>query len=337
MRILVTGGAGYVATHTLIELLHGSSVPLIIDNFVNSSPIALARVETLTGKKLTHFHVSLTDHIKLNKILENFKPDAVMHFAGLKSVGESNQYPVQYYEQNISGTLKLLNAMDNVGCKKIIFSSSATVYGSPNYLPIDENHPLKPTSVYGRSKLFVEKILRDWANTDEKKSAVLLRYFNPVGAHKSGEIGEDPKGIPNNLFPLMAEAALGKIEKLQIFGDDYNTIDGTGVRDYIHVSDVARGHIAALDHVMSKNGVQAVNLGVGKGYSVFEVLDAFMAVSGKSIRYSIASRRVGDVSTSVASVEKASQLWNWNAIFDLEEVCKSVWKWYSKNPNGYQM
>jgi UDP-glucose 4-epimerase len=263
------------------------------------------------------------------------KPDVVIHFAGLKAVGESSAIPIEYYDNNVVGSLRLLSAMDKAGCKRIIFSSSATVYGESEYLPYDELHPLSPTNPYGRTKLMVEEIIRDWCSTDFNKSAALLRYFNPVGAHASGDIGEDPRGIPNNLMPYLAQVAVGRRKSLSVFGDDYPTSDGTGERDYIHVVDLARAHIAAADYAMSNLGCEAFNIGTGSAYSVLQILNAFQEASGRNIPFEVTPRRKGDIATSVAGVAKAKEKLGWSASLSLKDICQSSWIWQSRNPSGY--
>ncbi|MGC6530254.1 MAG: UDP-glucose 4-epimerase GalE [Candidatus Puniceispirillaceae bacterium] len=335
MKILITGGAGYIGTHTLLDVLHDDHEVLVVDNFANSSQEALDRVKRLSNQRFDHEQASVTDGPSLSRLFQDFKPDAVIHFAGLKAVGESEQKPLAYYEENLFGGLELLKAMDAAGCKRIIFSSSATVYGVPDYLPFDEAHPLGPTNPYGRTKYFLEEVITDWAKTDSEKSAVLLRYFNPVGAHPSGQIGEDPLGIPNNLVPFIAQVAVGRRPKLQIFGNDYDTPDGTGIRDYIHVSDLAKGHVDALNYAANHKGVEAINLGTGTGHSVLDVVKAFEAASGKHIAYEFAPRRPGDVASSYANPEKAKMLLGWQATKSLSDMCEDVWRWQSQNPQGY--
>ncbi|MGC6411223.1 MAG: UDP-glucose 4-epimerase GalE [Candidatus Puniceispirillaceae bacterium] len=336
MKILVTGGAGYIGTHTLLPLLQADHDVCVLDNFSNASPEALRRVGRLSNKSFDQLEGSITDSAVLSEIMNNFQPEAVIHFAGLKAVGESEVIPLRYYAENVFGTIQLLDAMDQIGCKQIVFSSSATVYGVPDYLPYDEAHPLKPVNPYGRTKYFIEEIIRDWAATDQEKSAVLLRYFNPVGNDRSGMIGEDPMGIPNNLMPYIAQVAVGRRDKLMVYGNDYDTIDGTGVRDYIHVSDLADGHVSALSYAATHTGVEAFNLGAGKGYSVLEVVQAFEKASGQAIPYEIASRRKGDIDEVVANPAKAKNLLGWEARLGIDEMCADVWHWQSKNPKGYR-
>ena len=336
MRILVTGGAGYIGSHTLLELLSKEYLPIVVDNFSNSHPNALKRVENISGKAFPFFDETLLHSGSISKIFKEFLPEAVVHFAGAKAVGESEKNPLFYYENNVFGTLNLLKAMDSIGCKKIIFSSSATVYGTPRYLPYDEKHDLAPVNPYGRTKYFIEELIRDWASTDGEKSAVFLRYFNPAGAHKSGEIGEDPLGIPGNLIPFISQVAIGKYEELKIFGADFETPDGTGVRDYIHVSDLADGHIEALRYLRKNTGIEIINLGSGKGYSVMEVLSVYRQICGREIPYSIVPRRKGDLASYFAQTEKAKKLLNWSASRSLEDMCRDSWNWQIKNPTGYE-
>ena len=336
MKILVTGGAGYIGTHTLLPLLQADHDVCVLDNFCNASPEALRRVGRLSNKSFDQLEGSITDSAVLSEIMNNFQPEAVIHFAGLKAVGESEVIPLRYYAENVFGTIQLLDAMDQIGCKQIVFSSSATVYGVPDYLPYDEAHPLKPVNPYGRTKYFIEEIIRDWAATDLEKSAVLLRYFNPVGNDRSGMIGEDPMGIPNNLMPYIAQVAVGRRDKLMVYGNDYDTIDGTGVRDYIHVSDLADGHVRALSYAATHTGVEAFNLGAGNGYSVLEVVQAFEKASGQAVPYEIASRRKGDIDQFWANPEKAKNLLGWEARLGIDEMCADVWHWQSKNPKGFR-
>lgn len=340
MRVLVTGGAGYIGSHTLLDLLEsqhegGQHEICVIDNYSNASPEALVRVRRLSNRQFRAEDASTSDAPAMNAICKDFRPDAVIHFAGLKAVAESEQNPLLYYEQNLCGTLTLLRAMDLCGCRRIVFSSSATVYGQPHYLPYDEKHPCAPVNPYGRTKYFIEEIIRDWATTDVQNSAMLLRYFNPVGAHRSGEIGEAPQGTPNNLMPYIAQVAVGQRDRLMVYGNDYETSDGTGVRDYIHVSDLAAGHVAALDYAANNQGVRAVNLGTGRGHSVLEMIAAFEAASGKPIPYEIKARRKGDIAQFWADPTLAKTLLGWEATRDIDEMCKDVWHWQSQNPMGY--
>lgn len=335
MKVLVTGGAGYIGSHTIVELLRMGHSPIVLDNFINSSPIALERVTTISGRRFEHVCVNLIEEKRVRQTFEKFNPDVVIHFAGLKAVGESEINPLSYYEQNICSAIQLLKTMDAVGCKKIVFSSSATVYGTPRYLPFDETHPVAPINPYGNTKYFIERMLADWVATDLEKSAVLLRYFNPIGAHHSGMIGDDPRGIPNNLVPFVSQVAVGRRKKLIIFGDDYDTRDGTCVRDYVDVNDLAAGHTAALDYVANHSGIEAFNLGTGNGHTVLEVVNAFSNASGREIPFEIASRRKGDVASSFASTEKARSILRWEAQRSLPDICADIWRWQSGNPNGY--
>ena len=335
MRIAITGGAGYIGSHTLLDVLGDGHEALVIDNFSNASPEALERAKKLSNRTFDTAHESVTNTAALTDLFETFRPEAVIHFAGLKAVGESEEIPLTYYQENIQGTISLLRAMDDCGCKNIIFSSSATVYGLPDYLPFDEAHNTKPINTYGRTKYFAEEIIRDWSKTSSDKSAVVLRYFNPVGAHKSGMMGEDPSGIPNNLAPFIAQVAVGRRAALSVFGNDYDTPDGTGVRDYIHISDLASGHVAALDYVTSHKGFEAINLGTGTGYSVLDMVAAFEKASGQKIPLDYKPRRKGDLSSSYANAEKARQLLGWQARFGIDEMCEDTWRWQSQNPKGY--
>ena len=336
MRVLITGGAGYIGSHTLVELLSADHQVMVVDNFANSSPIALNRVERLTNKTFETVEASIGDQSSIHQVFQDFRPDAVIHFAGLKAVGQSEEQPLMYYDNNVTGTLHLLQAMDASGCQKIIFSSSATVYGTPHYLPYDETHPIQPVNPYGRTKYFIEEIIKDWAAVDASRSSLLLRYFNPVGAHISGQIGEDPMGIPNNLMPYIQQVAVGRREKLHVFGNDYDTPDGTGVRDYIHVTDLAKGHVAALDYCAKNQGVEAVNLGTGQGYSVMEIIAAFERASGQTIPYEFAPRRQGDIAMFYADPEKAKTMLGWQAAMTLDDMAQDSWRWIADNPEGYQ-
>ncbi len=339
MRVLVTGGAGYIGSHTLVELLAAGHEALVVDNFANSAPAALDRVARLSNRAFARASLDLRDTAALGAACRDFRPEAVVHFAGLKAVGESVARPLDYYDNNVTGTLSLLAALGETDCRRIVFSSSATVYGEPHYLPYDEAHPLAPTNPYGRTKLMVEQVLGDWAAAGNASgpgaSAVLLRYFNPVGAHASGLIGEDPLGIPNNLMPLVCQVAVGRRPALEVFGDDYDTPDGTGVRDYIHVVDLARAHVAALDRAAGVEGAEAINIGTGRGASVLELVRAFEAASGRRIPYRVAPRRPGDVAVSVADPAKAHRLLDWRAELGLAEMCRSAWDWQERNPAGY--
>ena len=332
-RILVTGGAGYIGSHTCVELLEAGYEVRVVDNLSNSSPEALRRVEEITGRSLEFVEGDIRDRALMEQALEGI--DAVIHFAGLKAVGESVQKPLEYYDNNVGGSVTLLEAMVSAGVRRIIFSSSATVYGDPQTLPLKEDHPLSPTNPYGRSKVMIEEILGDLYRSDSRWSIAMLRYFNPVGAHPSGLIGEDPEGIPDNLMPFVSQVAVGCREELRVFGGDYETRDGTGVRDYIHVVDLARGHLAALK-LLERPGCEAVNLGTGEGYSVLEVVEAFEEVSGKRIPYRIVERRPGDVAECYAEVSKAYELLGWRAEYDLRRMCEDSWRWQEANPRGYE-
>lgn len=335
MKILVTGGAGYIGSHTLVELLNGGYEVVVVDNLCNSSRESLNRVAQITGKKIKFYNADVRDAAALDKIFTADKIDWVIHFAGLKAVGESCQKPVEYYDNNLGGTLALLNAMKKHGCKKIVFSSSATVYGTPEKLPLDESCPIGgTTNPYGTSKYFQELMLSDLANADKEWTVALLRYFNPVGAHESGLIGEDPKGIPNNLTPYIAKVAIGELKEVGVFGNDYPTPDGTGVRDYIHVVDLAKGHVAAIEHITG-SGVYTYNLGTGKGYSVLEVIRAFEKACGHEIPYVIKPRRAGDIAACYADASKAKAELGWEAALGIDDMCESLWNWQTKNPEGY--
>ena len=336
MRVLVTGGAGYIGSHTLLELLSLDHEVCVVDNFDNSSPEVLSRIRALSNGRFESHITDIRDRPVLDDILMQFRPEAVIHFAGLKAVEESEENPLQYYGVNITGTLSLLKSMNRSGCKQIIFSSSATVYGEADYLPYDEAHPCRPASVYGRTKYIAEMILRDWAASTKDASAVLLRYFNPVGAHHSGQIGEDPSGTPNNLMPFIAQVAVGQRQKLSVFGNDYDTPDGTGQRDYIHVVDLARAHTAAVDYAAKNTGSELFNIGTGQAYSVLEMIAAFAKVSGCDIPYEIAPRRAGDIAAMLADPSKAAKKMGWSAQMDLDQMCASTWSWQSGNPKGYK-
>ncbi len=335
MRILVTGGAGYIGSHTCVELLNAGYELVVVDNLCNSQEEALRRVERITGKKI-HFHrVDLLDKAGLYAVFAHELLDAVIHFAGLKSVGESVEQPLRYYQNNLTGTLNLCELMASHNIKKLVFSSSATVYGENTRMPLKEDAPLQATNPYGRSKLFIEEMLQDLAISDPSWSIILLRYFNPVGAHPSGLIGEDPSGVPNNLFPYITQVAVGRLPELRIFGNDYPTPDGTGVRDYIHVVDLATGHIAALQHLERMTGARAYNLGTGNGSSVLEVVQAFERASGREIPYRFEDRRPGDVPVSYADPSQAERELGWKAERDINQMCADAWRWQSQNPEGY--
>lgn len=336
LKVLVTGGAGYIASHTLIELIEDGHDPVVLDNFANSVPQAVARVQAITGRVIPLERADIRDADAMASVFATHNPDAVIHFAGLKAVGESSTNPVAYYDNNVSGTITLLAAMDKAGCKQMIFSSSATVYGDANYLPIDEDHPVAPVNPYGRTKLFIEYILSDWQAATAGASAIILRYFNPVGAHASAMIGEDPKGVPNNLLPYVAQVAIGRRPELSVFGNDYDTRDGTGLRDYIHVVDLARAHVAALNFGACCPGTETINVGTGHGVTVLELVQAFEAASARKIPYRIIDRRPGDTAASLADTSKATRLLGWQATHDLMDMCRSSWAWQSANPNGFE-
>lgn len=336
MNVLVTGGAGYIGSHTCVELLEAGHEVVVVDNLANSKEESLRRVQALTGRSLTFHKVDLRDRTALDAVFSATPIDAVVHFAGLKAVGESVAKPLAYYHNNVTGTLMLCDVMRAHGVTDLVFSSSATVYGDPDEVPIQEDAPLGPTNPYGRTKWMIEKILRDLYVADSAWNVALLRYFNPVGAHPSGRIGEDPSGIPNNLLPYIAQVAVGKLDELRVFGDDYPTHDGTGVRDYIHVVDLALGHLRALDRLRDDPGVVTYNLGTGHGYSVLDVVKAFERASGREIPYRITDRRPGDVATSYADPSKAERELDWKAERGIDEMCADVWRWQSQNPNGYE-
>ncbi|WP_294034264.1 UDP-glucose 4-epimerase GalE [uncultured Moraxella sp.] len=338
-QILVTGGAGYIGSHTLIELIAAGFAPVVYDNLSNSSPVALERVEEIVGQSIKFIQGDILDKDLLAKTFAEYDFFGVIHFAGLKAVGESVAKPVKYYQNNVAGTLNLLEVMQEYGVKNFIFSSSATVYGDPEVLPIVETAKRSCTNPYGQSKLTVEYILEDLAKADHAFNIVSLRYFNPIGAHKSGLIGEDPSDIPNNLMPYISQVAVGKLEKLSVFGNDYDTIDGTGVRDYIHVVDLAKGHVAALEYLVKASsgvGFCPVNLGTGNGTSVLQLVDAFVANTGQAVPYVITDRRPGDVASCYASSDKARKLFGWTATLGVDEMCADAWRWQSGNPNGYR-
>lgn len=335
MSILVTGGAGYIGSHTCVELLNAGYEVVVVDNLSNSKPEALRRVKEITGKEIKFYKVDVLDKEALEQVFSENQIEAVIHFAGLKAVGESVTIPLRYYHNNITGTLVLCEVMQKYDVKKLVFSSSATVYGNPASVPISEDFPLSATNPYGRTKLMIEDILRDLYISDESWSIALLRYFNPIGAHHSGRIGEDPEGIPNNLMPYISQVAVGKLKELRVFGQDYPTPDGTGVRDYIHVVDLAMGHLRALEKILPTTGLDAYNLGTGRGYSVLEVVKAFEKASGRKVPYAIVDRRPGDIAMCYANPEKASRELNWAAERGIEEMCTDSWNWQVNNPNGY--
>ncbi|MBG9838172.1 MULTISPECIES: UDP-glucose 4-epimerase GalE [Bacillus cereus group] len=337
MAILITGGAGYIGSHTCIELLNNNYKIIVVDNLSNSSIESLNRVKDITGKKFKFYKENVLNREKMNEVFLENNIEAVIHFAGFKAVGESTTIPLTYYYNNIISTIVLCDVMQKHNVKNFIFSSSATVYGTPKTSPITEEFPLSVTNPYGQTKLMIEQIMRDVAKADDEWSIALLRYFNPFGAHQSGRIGEDPNGIPNNLMPYVMQVAVGKLKELNIFGNDYPTKDGTGVRDYIHVVDLAKGHVKALEKVLKTKGIEAYNLGTGKGYSVLEMVKAFEKVSGKKIPYKVIGRRPGDVAICFADVSKAKRELGWEAEYGLEEMCVDSWRWQVNNKNGYQM
>ena len=335
--VLVTGGAGFIGSHTSVELLNAGYDIIILDNFVNSKPESLKRIKELTGKDFKFYQADIRDEEVMTKVFAENKIDAVIHFAGLKSVPQSVKEPLNYYDNNIAGTVCLCRVMDKAGCKKLVFSSSATVYGSKNPSPLREDMPTGgTTNPYGTTKYFIEQILQDLCISDSEWGVSILRYFNPIGAHKSGRIGEDPNGIPGNLMPYITQVAIGKLECLNICGNDYPTPDGTGVRDYIHVVDLALGHIKALDRLLKVKGCEVYNLGTGKGYSVLDVVKAFEKASGIKINYRIAPRRAGDVACCYADATKAKEVLGWQAQYDIDDMCADSWRWQSQNPNGLE-
>lgn len=335
--VLVTGGAGFIGSHTSVELLNAGYDIIILDNFVNSKPESLKRIKELTGKDFKFYQADIRDEEAMTKVFAENKIDAVIHFAGLKSVPQSVKEPLNYYDNNIAGTVCLCRVMDKAGCKKLVFSSSATVYGSKNPSPLREDMPTGgTTNPYGTTKYFIEQILQDLCISDSEWGVSILRYFNPIGAHKSGCIGEDPNGIPGNLMPYITQVAIGKLECLNVCGNDYPTPDGTGVRDYIHVVDLAIGHIKALDRLLKVKGCEVYNLGTGKGYSVLDVVKAFEKASGIKINYRIAPRRAGDVACCYADATKAKEVLGWQAQYDIDDMCADSWRWQSQNPNGLE-
>jgi UDP-glucose 4-epimerase len=335
LAILVTGGAGYIGSHTIVELLNEGYEVVVIDNFSNSKPESLKRVKEITGRELQVYNISILDKVGLEDVFSNNRIEAVIHFAGFKAVGESVARPLEYYHNNISGTILLCQTMQKYNVKSLVFSSSATVYGTPNKVPISEDFPLGAINPYGRTKLMIEEILGDLFISDHKWSISILRYFNPIGAHESGKIGEDPSGIPNNLVPYITKVAIGELEELNVLGADYPTKDGTGVRDYIHVVDLAIGHIKALEKNLITTGVNTYNLGTGRGYSVLEIVGEFEKTCGRKINYKITERRPGDVAICFSNPSKAQNELNWTADRGLELMCADSWRWQSKNPNGY--
>ncbi|MBR5134632.1 MAG: UDP-glucose 4-epimerase GalE [Clostridia bacterium] len=336
MAILITGGCGYIGSHTCLEMIEAGHDIVVVDNFYNSKPEALRRVTELCGKEIPFYQVDIRDAEGLRDVFSKHTIDAVIHFAGLKAVGESVEKPLEYYDNNVNGTLVLYSVMKEFGCKRIIFSSSATVYGNENASPLQEDMRTGGcTNPYGRTKYMIEEILKDICVSDPAFSAVILRYFNPVGAHISGRIGEDPNGIPNNLMPFLLQVAIGKREKLSVFGNDYDTHDGTGVRDYIHVVDLAKGHVKAVEYAMDHTGAEPINLGTGTGYSVLDMVNAFENVNGVPVPHVITARRPGDVATCYSNPAKAKALLGWQAEKNLEDMCRDSWRWQSQNPKGY--
>lgn len=337
MKLLVTGGAGYIGSHTVVELLDAGHDVIVLDNLCNSSAASLARIEKITGKSLTFVEGDVRDAALLRSVFGTYALDGVVHFAGLKAVGESVKQPLRYYDNNVNGTLSLLQEMEQAGVRRIVFSSSATVYGEPSNMPIAETCPVgSPTNPYGSSKLMVERMLQDLAKSDPAWSLAILRYFNPIGAHESGMIGEDPHGIPNNLLPFITQVAVGKLERLSIFGSDYATPDGTGIRDYIHVVDLAQGHLAALDFISNRSGAHIWNLGTGKGYSVLDIVKAFETASAVPIPYTMSPRRSGDIAECWADPQKAREELGWTAKRGLRQMMADSWRWQKNNPQGYR-
>jgi UDP-glucose 4-epimerase len=335
MRILATGGAGYIGSHTCVELLQNGHEVIVVDNLQNSKYEAIRRVQEITGREILFYKADLRDKTELEKIFRQNKIDAVIHFAGLKAVGESTRLPLEYYQNNIIGTLTLCEVMRQAKVKTIVFSSSATVYGHPKTVPITEDFSLAAANPYGRTKLMIEEILGDLSLSDSSWNIAILRYFNPVGAHQSGKIGEDPHGIPNNLFPYISQVAIGRLKEVSVYGNDYPTPDGTGVRDYIHVVDLAGGHLKALEKSKGKTGLAVYNLGAGRGYSVLEAIAAFAKASGKKIPFKIVGRRPGDIPACYADPSKANRELNWSAAKGIDEMCADVWRWQTANPEGY--
>lgn len=335
MRILVTGGAGYIGSHTCLELLRTGHEVCVVDSLYNGNVEALERVKRLSNRFLDFIECDVRDSAALDQTFERFQPEAVIHFAGLKAVGESVAEPARYYDVNVGGTAVLLGAMERAGCNNIVFSSSATVYGEPQYLPCDEHHPLDPINPYGRTKLMGENLLQDWSSAKSDRHAVALRYFNPVGADASGLIGEDPNGVPNNLMPFISQVAVGRRECLQVFGDDYDTVDGTGVRDYIHVVDLAQAHVDAVEQINALPAFEAINIGTGEGLSVLQMVNEFEKQSGKVVKFQIAARRPGDAPAVWADASKAAEKIGFTAKRGAAEMCRDTWIWQSQNPSGY--
>jgi len=334
MKILVTGGAGYIGSHTCVALLEAGHQVTVLDNLCNGSEVALLRVGEITGKAIAFVQGDVRNQADLSRAFAG-GIDAVIHFAALKAVGESCEQPLRYFDNNIGGTISLLQAMQSHGARRLVFSSSATVYGQPERVPVDERAPVGASNPYGRSKLVMEDLIRDWCAARPDVSALLLRYFNPVGAHPSGRIGEDPHGVPNNLMPYIAQVAVGRRVRLQVFGGDYSTPDGTGIRDYLHVVDLAEAHVKALDHAVNVTGCHVFNLGTGRGYSVLELIHAFVKASGRDVPYIIGARRAGDVADLSADPSRANSKLGWQASHDLEAMCADTWRWQSQNPDGY--
>lgn len=335
MSILVTGGAGFIGSHTIVELLNADRDVVVLDNFCNSKPIVLDRIREITGKDFKFYEADLLDYDAIDKIFSENDIDSVIHFAGLKAVGESVAQPLRYYHNNLTGTFNLCEIMQKHGAKRIVFSSSATVYGKPESVPIREDFPLSTTNPYGETKLMIERILKDVHAADNEWSVSVLRYFNPIGAHKSGRIGEDPKGIPNNLLPYITQVASGKRDHLSVFGNDYNTHDGTGVRDYIHVVDLAKAHLKALDRASTVTGVEYFNIGTGIGYSVLDIVKAYEKATGIKIKYEIVARRPGDIDECYADPSRAYNILGWKAEYNIEDMCRDANNWQKNNPNGY--
>ena len=335
MAILITGGAGYIGSHTMVEFLNAGRELVVVDNFMNSKPEALERVRKITGKDFKFYQVDLLDKEALDKVVRENNIDSCIHFAGLKAVGESCAKPMLYYHNNITGTLNLCEVLSKYGAKRIVFSSSATVYGNPASVPITEDFPLSTTNPYGETKLMIERILKDIYNSDNEWSISVLRYFNPIGAHKSGLIGEDPQGIPNNLLPYITQVAAGRRECLSVFGNDYNTPDGTGVRDYIHVVDLARAHLKAIELAETVTGIDYFNIGTGVGYSVLDIVHAYEKATGITINYKITARRPGDIDECYANPKKAYEVLGWSAEYNIEDMCRDSYNWQRQNPNGY--
>lgn len=335
MAVLITGGAGFIGSHTAVEFLESGREIVIVDNFCNSSPVAIERIKKITGKDFKFYEADLCDKAALERVFEENRIESAIHFAGLKAVGESVALPLTYYYNNLTSTINLCELMSKYGAKRIVFSSSATVYGKPESVPIREDFPLSTTNPYGETKLVIERILSDLCVSDPEWSVSVLRYFNPIGAHKSGLIGEDPKGIPNNLLPYIMKVAGGKLECLSVFGNDYNTPDGTGVRDYIHVVDLARAHLNALDDAEKRTGIDYFNIGTGKGYSVLEIVKAYEKATGKKVNYKIAPRRPGDIDECFADPAKAARSLGWSAKYGIDEMCADAARWQEMNPDGY--